>query len=202
MDSKKQMFDAMAAMVGPAEMKRFFAEYQQQRLAPSKEKPQWAFKMCEVCWIEKGTNFISNFSTFIGAHYNFMHDLTPILTMTKDAAVSWIQERRCYHGERLSKQKAAKLYEFVKKGTELKGKLVVSFQCGKKGTEWGGEIRRITGNYEFNTNKLEKGDGCSYFHRFSTERVRKLEPHEFNLVDTQLGNNPSLRYRLQWPIEI
>ena len=157
------------------------------------EKPKWAFKLGDAESLNAGTLKIQDFARFVGIHYQLGSSLS-------DAAP--LEGRIRDNGKLISRTIAKKIGEWKEKCEELKGQLIVVAACGKDGMEHGGEVRRIVGDYTYDTSLLSSAHG-PFYHRFSTEHVRKLNPVEFEKVmGPQLGTSPHERYRIFWPIDI
>ena len=157
------------------------------------EKPKWAFKLGDAESLNAGTLKIQDFARFVGIHYQLGSSLS-------DAAP--LEGRIRDNGKLISRTIAKKIGEWKEKCEELKGQLIVVAACGKDGMEHGGEVRRIVGDYTYDTSLLSSAHG-PFYHRFSTEHVRKLTPVEFEKVmGPQLGTSPHERYRIFWPIDI
>lgn len=160
---------------------------------PAQEKPKWAFKLGDAESLNAGTLKIKDFARFVGIHYQLGSSLS-------DAAP--LEGRIRDNGKLISRTIAKKIGEWKEKCEELKGQLIVVAACGKDGMEHGGEVRRIVGDYTYETSLLSSAHG-PFYHRFSTEHVRKLTPVEFEKVmGPQLGTSPHERYRIFWPIDI
>ena len=162
--------------------------------APAEEKPKWAFKLGEAASLNAGTLKIQDFDTFVGSHYQLASPLS-------DGAP--LEGRVREDGDLISRAIAEKISEWKEKCEELKGQLIVVAACGKHGKKHGGEVRRIVGDYTYDTTPLSSIRG-PYYHRFATEHVRKLTPVEFKKVMSpeQLGNNRTHKSRICWPIDI
>jgi hypothetical protein len=164
--------------------------------APAEEKPKWAFKMGDVEAFNAGTLKIQDLETFIGIHYQLASPLS-------DEAP--LKGRVRENGKPIGTSLANKISEWKEKCEELKGQLIVVAACGKHGEKHGGEVRRIVGDYTYDTTPLSSIRG-PYYHQFATEHVRKLTPVEFEKVMSpeQLGpkNNRDARSRICWPIDI
>jgi hypothetical protein len=160
----------------------------------SQEKPKWAFKMGDVESFNAGTLKIKDLDTFVGLHYQLASPLS-------DGAP--LKGRVREDGDLISRARAKKISEWKEKCEELKGQLIVVAACGKHGEKHGGEVRRIVGDYTYDTSPLSISNR-PYYHRFATEHVRKLTPVEFEKVMSpeQLGNNRTLRSRICWKIDI
>ena len=158
------------------------------------EKPKWAFKLGDAESLNAGTLKIEDFDKFVGLHYNLaspLSDGAPLKGCIREDGMGLITSTI-----------AKKISEWKEKCEELKGQLIVVAACGKHGEKHGGEVRRIVGDYTYDTSLLSNGYG-HFYHRFSTEHVRKLTPVEFEKVmGPQLGTSPHERYRIFWPIDI
>ena len=157
------------------------------------EKPKWAFKIGDATSLNAGTLKINDCAHFVGIHYQLASSLS-------DAAP--LEGRIRDNGKFISRAIAKKIGEWKKKCEELKGQLIVVAACGKDGMKHGGEVRRIVGDYSYDTSLLSSAHG-PFYHRFATEHVRKLTPVEFEKVmGPQLGTSPHEKYRIFWPIDI
>jgi hypothetical protein len=157
------------------------------------EKPKWAFKMGDVDSFNKGYLKIQDFVGFVGIHYNLASPLSNGAPL---------EGRIRENGKLITSDTAKKIGEWKEKCEELKGQLIVIAACGKHGEKHGGEVRRIVGDYTYDTSLLSSRHG-PFYHRFTTEHVRKLTPVEFEkVIGPQLGTNPNDRYRICWPIDI
>ena len=162
--------------------------------APAQEKPTWAFKLGEVEALNKKTIEIHDFDHFVGLHYQLASSLS-------DGAP--LKGRHRKDGKLIRSDIAKKISDWKEKCEELKGQLIVVAACGTHGEKHGGEVRRIVGDYSYETSILSSGHG-PYYHRFATKHVRKLTPVEFEKVmgPQQLGTNRNARSRVCWPIDI
>ena len=164
--------------------------------APVQEKPKWAFKLGDVDSLNGRTLIIQDFDRFVGLHYmlaSSLSDGTPLEGRIRE------------DGDLISRAIAKKISEWKEKCEELKGQLIVVAACGNHGKKHGGEVRRIVGDYSYDTSRLPISQG-HFYHRFATEHVRKLTPVEFEKVmgPQQLGpkRNRNARSRVCWPIDI
>jgi len=164
--------------------------------APAQEKPTWAFKLGDVESLNERTLIIQDFDRFVGLHYQLassLSDGTPLKGRIRE------------DGKPIRSDIAKKIGEWKEKCEELKGQLIVVAACGTHGEKHGGEVRRIVGDYSYDTSLLSSSQG-HFYHRFATEHVRKLTPVEFEKVMSpeQLGpkRNRNARSRVCWPIDI
>lgn len=167
---------------------------------PPQEKPTMAFKLVSREALETGEACMKDFKNFVGAHYKLALPLPSCDDEQK--AQAYLTGRLREDGKLISPDVAHKLVLFRKTLEKLKGQLIVVVACGKEGKKHGGEVRRVVGDYSYDTSSLSPEYSRHYYHRFATEHVRKLTPEEFEKVMGQLGENPSSKYRLQWPIHI
>jgi len=167
---------------------------------PPQEKPTMAFKLVSREALQKGEASIKDFKNFVGAHYKLALPLP--LCDDEQKAEAYLTGRLREDGKLISHDVAHKLVLFRKTLEKLKGQLIVVVACGKEGKKHGGEVRRVVGDYTYDTSSLSLEYSRPYYHRFATEHVRKLTPEEFEKVMGQLGENPSSKYRLQWGIDI
>jgi hypothetical protein len=160
----------------------------------AQEKPTWAFKLGEVEALNKKTINIHDFDHFVGLHYQLASSLS-------DGAP--LKGRHSEDGTLIRSNIAKKIGEWKEKCEELKGQLIVVAACGTHGKNHGGEVRRIVGDYSYETSILSSGHG-PYYHRFATKHERKLTKEEFKKVmgPQQLGTNRNARSRVCWPIDI